>query len=43
MYVYVYMYIYYIIIQFMTHEEKTRRSPGTKMLGLPGIKEIKMI
>ena len=37
------LYIYYIITQFMIHEEKTRRSPGTKILGLPGIKEIKMI
>ena len=33
--------INFIIRQYM-HKTKTRRSPGTKILGVPGIKEIKM-
>ena len=35
-----FIYINYEITQYM-NKTKTRRSPGTKILGVPGIKEIK--
>ena len=41
--IYIYIkYINYVITQNVG-KIKTRRSPGTKILGVPGIKEIKMI
>ena len=38
----VFFYVNNIITQYM-NKIKARRSPGTKILGVPGIKEIKMI
>ena len=39
---YFFLYIEYIITQYI-NKIKTRRSPGTNMLEVPGIKEIKII
>ena len=35
-------YVNYIITQYL-NKIKTRRSPGTNIFGVPGIKEIRMI
>ena len=49
LYIYIYIYTYIYIYKLYNYTNnymnkiKTRRSPGTKILGVPGIKKVKMI